>query len=205
MAPREAYEEPVFSIKQRKKTHANRWGRKKRAVWRANYDLDPKPSIRKNLTSEKTSSVEAAVSAGRDEASCLLLRCRSFATPCVFLAWNYTCDSPVADIRFSLGSAGAGGSSVFIRMHFEPGGPQRANACGLFDPEFSSALLQHEKTNDIALYCATTKRHIVEASQRSCQTPNMKLVLWTVRWAISANWLRIPRSDARRLAHSLGG
>ena len=93
VAPREAYKKPVFSIKHRKKTHANRWGRKKRAVWRANYDLDPKPSIRKNLTSEKTSSVEAAVSAGRDEASWLLLRCRSFATPCVFLAWNYTCDS----------------------------------------------------------------------------------------------------------------
>ena len=139
MAPREAYEKPVFSIKQRKKTHANRWRRKKRAVWRANHDLDPKPSIRKNLTSETTSSVEAAVSAGRDEASCLLLRCRSFATPRVFLAWNYICDSPMADIRFSLGSTGAGGSSVFIRMHFEPGRPQRANACGLFDSGFVCA------------------------------------------------------------------
>ena len=97
------------------------------------------PASEKNLTSEKTSSVEAAVSAGRDEASCLLLRCRTFATPRVFLAWNHICDSPVADVRFSLGSTGAGGSSVFIRMHFEPGGPQRANACGLFHSGFVCA------------------------------------------------------------------
>jgi len=41
-------------------------GPKKRAVWRANDDLD-------NLTSEKTSSVETAVSPRRDEASCVLL------------------------------------------------------------------------------------------------------------------------------------
>jgi hypothetical protein len=148
------------------------------------------------------------VSAGRSEASCLLLRCRSFATPSVFLAWNYICDSPVADIRFSLGSTGAGGSSGFIRMHFEPGRPQRANACGLFDSGFVCAPA-HEKSNDIALYCATTKRHIVEASQQSCQTSNMKLVCGIVRRALSTNWLRFPRSGqtsrygaASRLRHS---
>jgi len=57
--------------------------------------------------------------------------CRSFATPRVFLARNYICDSRVRDFRFRLGSTGAGGSTVFIRTHFEPGRPQRANACGL--------------------------------------------------------------------------
>ena len=204
MAPREAYEKPVFSIKQRKKTHANRWRRKKRAVWRANHDLDPKPSIRKNLTSEKTSSVEAAVSAGRDEASCLLLRCRSFATPCVFLAWNYTRDSQWQMFGSVLEAPGLAGRAFSYECILSPVGRSAQMPAAFLIPD-SSALPQHEKSNDIALYCATTKRHIVEASQRSCQTPNMKLVLWTVRWAISANWLRIPRSDARRLAHSLGG
>ena len=42
------------------------------------------------------------------------------------------CDSTLEDIRLSVRRTGDGGSSVFHTDVFEPGGPQRENACGLF-------------------------------------------------------------------------
>jgi DNA invertase Pin-like site-specific DNA recombinase len=57
---------------------------------------------------------------------------------------------------------GPGGESKVLKpICFEPGGSQRENACGLFQFERSSALLQHENSNYVALVCATTKRHTV--------------------------------------------
>jgi hypothetical protein len=52
----------------------------------------------------------------------------------MFLVWNSICDSTLEDIRLSVPKNRDGGSNVFLTHVFEPGGPQRENACGLFIP-----------------------------------------------------------------------
>jgi hypothetical protein len=49
----------------------------------------------------------------------------------VFLAWNNICDSILPDTRLRVELPGWR-IARFIPMYFEPGGPQRENACGRF-------------------------------------------------------------------------
>jgi hypothetical protein len=97
---------------------------------------DPKPNIRKRENFGFRGRCERWA---RDEASCYSCAVVVSQHPACSSHGTTICDSAAADIRFSLGSTGAGGSSVFIRMHFKPGRPQRAYACGLFGSGFLCA------------------------------------------------------------------
>ena len=89
-----------------------------------------------------------------------VLPCLSYATLAVFLGRNSNSDSTLVKSRFSLRRTGAANrkySNLFILSPVVA-----ARKClRPFSFERSSALLQHENSNYVALVCATTKRHTV--------------------------------------------
>src|SRR5882672_11820660 len=127
----------------------NRWGRRNRAVWRANDGL---------------SSVEAAVSpwARRSEL------CTLDAVDAVVVSQHPACSSPGTTFATPqweifgsvLEASGLAGRAFSYECILGPVGRSAQMPAAFLIPG-SSALLQHEKSNDIALNCATTKRHTV--------------------------------------------